>query len=369
MKRTLLALMATIALVVGATSAPAMAAGPTAYPAPVAASAGVANVPPSGSGPLVCPVDQPNFESRGWWTPSADSIDLYRGVDMEVCAPRLLVGDYPVTLHVQLRHNFATITTLRVQIAGDYGQVVAYQADNLTLRGDPVTGDGEWYVPVVLHSQVAPQDGWQELRFTANIKSDQFGRRQYQSTGIQAYVKNGKTVKATYRTLPYWEARGWYEGVEYENVLIHQDPPSAPVSGTWAFKWEAKAGSGGKAITYHALYVDANTHAVPMVLPHVYSAGNGAFNGTTLIDTTQLTNGVHKLLLRADAKTSSPAGTTSGLMQILFVVQNGSTPPPSPTPPPSASPSASPSPVITPAPSPTPPPTASPTPLPSACGG
>jgi hypothetical protein len=57
------------------------------------------------------------------------SIDEYRGVDMEVCAPARLSGDVPITLHVQLRHNFATINFLRVQIAGDYGQVVAFQQD------------------------------------------------------------------------------------------------------------------------------------------------------------------------------------------------------------------------------------------------
>jgi hypothetical protein len=61
------------------------------------------------------------------------------------------------------------------------------------------------------------------------------------------------------------------------------------VSGNWSVRWEAVAGSGGTPITYHAGYVDANTHAIPMVLPVTYSAGSGPFSGTTVIDTTKLT--------------------------------------------------------------------------------
>jgi hypothetical protein len=314
--------------------------------------AGGAPRPASGAGPLGCPAGSPNFESRGWWTPAGVSIDEYRGIDMEVCAPARLSGDVPITLHVQLRHNFATITFLRVQIAGAYGQVVAFQQD-VRLAGDPVTGDGEWFIAATLHSQVAPQDGWQELRFTANIARDEFGKRQYQSTGLQAYVANGKTVKPAYRAMPWWEARGWYVG--YENVRLRQDPPASAVSGLWSVRWDAVAGSGGTPITYHAGYVDANTHAIPMVLPVTFSAGSGAFSGTSVIDTTRLANGTHKLLLRADSTTS--AGTTSGLLQILFVVANGSG-----TPAPTASPS--PSVIVTPQPTPTP----TPTPIPSSCG-
>ncbi len=317
--------------------------------------------------PLGCPAGSPNFESRGWWTLAGVSIDLYRGVDLEVCAPARLSGDVPITLHVQLRHNFATINLLRVQIADDHGQVVAFQ-QSVHLSSDPVTGDGEWFVPAVLHSTVAAHDGWKELRFTANIATDEFGKRQYQSTGIQAFIANGKPLEAPYRQAPWWEARGWYQDVEYENVRLRQDPPSAPVSGIWSVRWQAVPGSGGRPITFHAAYVNANTHAIPMDLPFTYDAGAGGFDGTTRIDTTKLPNGVNKLLLRADARVA--AGTDSGLLQILFNVANGSggaTPTPVPSPVPTATP------VITPAPTPTataaPTPTSIPSPTASICGG
>lgn len=326
---------------------------------PVAAAATLGSAPASGHGPLVCPADAPNFETRGWWTPAGVSIDQYAGVDAEMCAPLYPIsGQVPVLLHIQLRHNLGTINFIRVGLGPD-GSVNVYFA-NVSLKGD-ANGDGEWYVPAVLDTTKAPHDGWLEYRLTANIAVDGFGHRQYQSTGIQIRTLNGKSAVGDYRSRPWWEGRGWYELAGYENVLLRQDRPTAPVSGNWAVRWDAKAGSGGHAITYHVAYVDANTHAIPMVLPHLYSEGSGAFSGTTVIDTTQLSNGVHKLLLRADASVGS--GIDSGLLQILFDVENGGATP---------TPTVAPTPVITPAPTPTPTPivtpVVTPTPVPSTCG-
>jgi hypothetical protein len=319
--RRLAAYLFTIALLIGVAGGPTSSStsSPAAAAAAVTATLGAA--PASGHGPLVCPTDAPNFETRGWWTPAGVSIDDYAGVDAEMCAPTYAIsGRVPVLLHVQLRHNFGTINLVRVGLGPD-GSVNVF-AQSVALRGD-ANGDGEWFVPAVLDTTLAPHDGWLEYRLTANIADDAFGRRQYQSTGIQIHTINGKSIVADYRKRPYWEGRGWYENVGYENVLMTQDPPSAPVSGLWSVKWQAKVGAGGHPITFHAAYVNANTHAIPMVLPFTYDAGAGAFNGTTVIDTTKLPNGVNKLLLRADATVA--AGTNSGLLQILFVVANGPT--------------------------------------------
>lgn len=335
----------------------AFVAGLFGFAAKGAATLGA--IPASGHGPLVCPADAPAVETRGWWTPSGVSIDEYRGIDAEMCAPLYSIsGQVPVLLHIQLRHNFATINFLRVGLGPD-GSVNVYFA-NVSLKGD-ATGDGEWYIPATLDTTKAPHDGWLEYRLTANIAKDEFGSRQYQSTGIQIETLNGKSRVADYRSRPWWEGRGWYVG--YENVLMRQDPPTQPVSGNWSVRWDAKAGSGGTAITYHAAYVDANTHAIPMILPNTYSAGSGAFSGTTVIDTTKLTDGVHKLLLRADSKVA--AGTNSGLLQVLFTVANG----PKPTPTAAPTPVPTPTPTVLLTPPPTPEPTPAPTAVPSTCAG
>lgn len=278
----------------------------------------IGSIPPSGSGPLVCPAGFVAFESRGWWTPKGESFDQYRGVDSEICWPtngQLPSGTPHFLLHIQLRRLHAPITSLRIQKAGSYGQDVAFQR-SVNLAPD-AAGYGEWYIDAPVNTSVNSHPGYNEYRVTANVPDDEDGSRQYQSTGLQGRI-DGST--ATYRTLPWNEARGWYEGHGYTNVRLRQPLSSAPVSGNWTVNWQAARGSGGDPVTYHVAYVDADTHAIPMVLPRVYSEGSGTFSGTTTIDTTQLPNGRHKLLLRADSTASD--GTTSGLLQVLFTVAN-----------------------------------------------
>jgi hypothetical protein len=261
-----------------------------------------------------------NYESRGWWTPVDESFDAYRGVDVEVCFPLGPVsGAYPFTLHIQLRDLKAPITDLRIQLANGRGNPTAFErVVNLVPDAD---GYGEWYLTdVVVDTSVTHQDGWQEFRFTANVRIDEFGLRQYQSTGLQAYVQNGFPELAPYRRNPWWETRGWYELTDYANDRHPFVPPTSPVSGVWTFPWICTA-TGSGTVTYHAAYVDANTHAIPMVLPHTYAEGTGAFNGIVSIDTTALSNGRHKLITRCDLTVSE--GTTSAVTQILFRVDNG----------------------------------------------
>lgn len=297
---------------------PNPASNPTSAPPVSGGNSEAGAAPASGKGPLVCPPGRVNFESRGWWTPAGVHIDEYRGIDIEMCFPTggTLSGNVPFLLHVQLRDNPAVINFLRIAIADSGGNSNGfYQKVHLDPGPD---GYGEWYIPAVVNTRVRGHDGWQEFRFTANVSSDPDHNRHYQSTGLQANLQNGLPEQGTYRRNPWWESRGWYESTGYTNVRLFQVPPTAPVSGNWAVRWSCSP--TGSPATYHALYVDANTHAIPMVLPRKYSEGTGAFNGTTNIDTTALSNGLHKLLLRCDARIG--AGTDSALTQILFRVNN-----------------------------------------------
>ena len=91
------------------------------------------------------------------------------------------------------------------------------------------------------------------------------------------------------------------------------------MSGTYSFDWECtRTGSG--TLSYSVTYANADTHAIPMVIPFKFNERNGPFDGTVSIDTTQLPNGRVKLLTRCDSHVSS--GTTSALTQILLNVQN-----------------------------------------------
>jgi len=67
--------------------------------------------------------------------------------------------------------------------------------------------------------------------------------------------------------------------------------------------------------------IDPSFHAVPFYPGQVVYDGAGANVWRKLyIDTTKLTNGVHKLFLRTDAPISS--GTGSGVFVVEFVVDN-----------------------------------------------
>ena len=85
------------------------------------------------------------------------------------------------------------------------------------------------------------------------------------------------------------------------------------MSGTWTLPWSCPDTSGSEIAV---AYLDANTHAIPMVLPYSFPLSGGAFH----IDTTLVPNGVHKVVTRCDTRVSS--GTTSAVTQLLINVAN-----------------------------------------------
>jgi hypothetical protein len=235
-------------------------------------------------------------------------------VDAEICWPTdefLAPGTTHFLLHIQLRRLHAPIKFIRIGYGPD-GSVNGYFAD-VNLVPD-AAGYGEWYVDAPLKANT--HAGYNEYRLTANVPSDEDGQRQYQSTGLQAWTtSNG----SSYRARPWWESRGWYPATAYVNNRMHDIPPTTPVSGTFSFRWECtRTGSG--TLNYSVTYANADTHAIPMVLPFKFNERSGAFDGTVSIDTTQLPNGRAKILTRCDSHVSS--GTTSALTQFLITLAN-----------------------------------------------
>lgn len=298
------------------TPTPTPTVTPSPTPTPTQTPGVIGAIPTSGSGPLVCPEGYINWESRGWWTPTGEPFDQYRGVDAEICWPQnefLPVGTTTFKLHIQLRRLPAPIKFVRIGFGPD-GSVNGFYKD-VTLTPD-TAGFGEWYMDAPLKANT--NAGYNEYRLTANVPSDEDGQRQYQSTGLQAWTTSNST---SYRTRPWWESRGWYPATDYVNNREHSLPPtpSTVITGIYSFKWECtRTGTG--TLTYHVVYADADTHAIPMVLPHKYQEGNGGFNGTVSIDTSQLSNGRHKILTRCDDTVST--GTTSALTQRIITVSN-----------------------------------------------
>ena len=74
-------------------------------------------------------------------------------------------------------------------------------------------------------------------------------------------------------------------------------------------------------MTHHSVRIDPDFHAQPPVPGALLVDGAGGWAGSAAIDTTLLTNGRHRLVLRADC--DDPRGSTnSGVLVVTFTVAN-----------------------------------------------
>ena len=224
------------------------------------------------------------------------------------------------TLHFDVRlmihkGNRGRVEWLDIGLGPDGTSIARVNLPNLTCAGatDPKV-QCEWWVPIDLDTSKVPA-GYQELRFRFNVIQPN-GERMFASTGWQAWYHGGTSH---YRTPPYVEARGWYVQTAYENARITTALPYSPVSGTFSFSAHMAPGSGGKAVGTHGVHVDAKFNFDDF--GHQYVQGNGSFDGTVSIDTTQLTNGPHCVALRTSS-VDVGGGTDTGVFQFPIFVNN-----------------------------------------------
>jgi hypothetical protein len=99
--------------------------------------------------------------------------------------------------------------------------------------------------------------------------------------------------------------------------------PTAPVSGTWSPEGETLPGAGPSSPVTHTLVtIDPAFHDLPPDRGKVQLDQTGAFRGPISIDTTQLANGPHKLVVASSADDQNRGSTQSGVMVIPFTVDN-----------------------------------------------
>jgi hypothetical protein len=161
--------------------------------------------------------------------------------------------------------------------------------------------------------------GWQQFRFRAFVREPDTKEMRVW-TGLHANVENGKPLKHVYEDPNVVEGRGWYTGANYANASI-KSPPLTPVSGIWQPYVEMEKGAGGLTLTDHLAALDTDFHHGDRGV--VVREGSGEFRGNLTIDTTGLTNGWHRLLLKANAFDSQAGSTNSGVLVIYFEVRNG----------------------------------------------
>lgn len=297
------------------------------------------------------PADYPNrlypeprvfLESQGWWsagrtTPGGASVHIHVGV----CFPQGLAWNPDADGKVRLDFRIMLHNASNYKVARFRGGIACCDAipgggagfDDTTAETKALIAsampNGYVYLTKLLDVHGAGSDGRKEARFTVDLRHGRTGRRSFQSSGWQSYVDNpDTTVVAHYRSRDTVTARGWYEGFGYTNatygdVYCAGSPPT--VAGVWTPKVKMAPGSGGARVTSHRAHVDPDFHAGSP--GWVVKRGRGSFDGRLSIDTTRLANGLHKLVLVANARKISwrdrvANGTSSGVQVIPFVVSN-----------------------------------------------
>jgi len=264
------------------------------------------------------------LETQAWWEPSPGAVgkNNFGHLHLGTCFPykQTLTGKVDFDIRVTMHNNPGKAYLLRLMTE----DTVLYQGtvnDTCTVPGDCVF----WH-HITADTSKASHDGRNEFRFSVKLDEPD-GRVQFESSGWQTYLKNGKTSK-NYRSSDLTIARGWYTGALYTNAELDSDIPLAPVKGTWSPTVKMAAGAGGIPVTHSGLYVDPDFH---MGDPGwVVKDVNSSFKGTVSIDTTKLMNGPHRLLIKADADCKNGnCGTAaldgqrnSGVQVIWFNVAN-----------------------------------------------
>jgi hypothetical protein len=263
-----------------------------------------------------------SLETQDWWTKPGNAVEgMSQHIHLATCFPldQTLKGTVPFDIHIQLHMNPGVLTVVDLQVFGNSvseSQVAA--KPNFTC---PTTQCDLWY-HLDYDTTKVPADGALEFRFHAKVTSPD-GTVGYTSSGWQAVLANGGRPVQNYRKPPWIEARGWYTGTEYENARFTSPLPSGPLQGTWTFNVSLGPGSGGTPVDHVLVSVDPHFHFDPVDRGNVIFEKAGPYVGPIAIDTTKLSNGVHRLFMRSDS--TVPAGVGSGVMAFNFSVNNPAT--------------------------------------------
>lgn len=252
-------------------------------------------VPASAAVPTV------TLEAQGWWR--KDGISIPNAVGQHIHVKATVPQDgYPidgtiaVPVTVTLHDNTGKVTSLRVSDGSTVKQSWAISLGPCA--------DCTWTGTVNVNFATWPT-GRREMRWTANIPSNGEGNRQYQSTGWQVCVR---ACSPTYRSGPFLEARGWYDGHGYANARLTSALSTVRSGGT--IKVALKPGSGGLTTHLAGVYIDPDFHHGSAGI--VVRQWTAAFSGSVTLPT--LPSGPHRLVLM------SSDGQNAGVQVIPFEV-------------------------------------------------
>lgn len=266
---------------------------------------------------------------QAWWASGTDApgpAAMHVHIDTDFPVGAGLNGRDPLTGEIQL----AVTATVHHAPAGSKLTTTAIYSEPLhkiirEIRWNQTVGGATNQVFTwqgTLDTRLGGYDGRQEYRFLTKVNRPD-GNSLRVTSGIQAYVANGKSVKHA-RSANWNEARGWYDGFNYQNCRFLDPWPISPVSGIWSPLIEITPGSGGRPTDRHWIVLDPANHfhePGTMLRDAPGKFGKARFP----IDTTQLAPGPHKLVLVGHEEDQSNAkvsrrGTLSSVLVIPFEV-------------------------------------------------
>lgn len=247
-----------------------------------------------------CAAGEVRVVSHSWWQQKGEAFPG-RHIHMATCFPRhaVLSGTLHLDLDITLHNQPGTITKLRIQAWPQLDP--AWQK---TVSMSCPTSECVFHVPADIN--LGSATGWTEFRLTANISSNVFGQRQYESTRFPACLRTCSGGYASHRD----GAAGWYLG-SYQNAYVSS-----------SFVDKVQAGPITPGTTFQAkgdrnrmiVAIDANSHA----------NDSGIVLGTTTshdwktYTIPNLPSGWHRLYVRTEQDFST--GMSAGQYELWFYV-------------------------------------------------
>ena len=299
-------------------SATATAPSPTPTPTPTASS--------GSPDPLKCtgyPERRIFAEAQAWWLETPGKAGTSFGhMHVGACVPerQRVSGVVGIDVRIILHDNPGEFDYLNPVLVSDSQEISL--PHNTKLHGLTCpTGTCTGWVHLDVDTSQITTDGFEEIRIRAYVNEPD-GNIMHSSINTHPYFDNGNAVNDADRR-PYERGKGWYTGAGYCEASFVSALPIAPLSGRWTptvkVVWH---GADDLQITHHTIRIDPDFHAMPVVPGIIVADGAGELAEQQLaIDTTALSNGVHKLHMRADCE--DPRGSTnSGVLIIPFTVSN-----------------------------------------------
>lgn len=283
---------------------------------------GIATPAEAAGDPVTCvgyPEPRTFLEAQQWWQPTLNGTENLGHVHMGMCFPRQGVhvsGTVHFDFIVQLHENPGVLQNIRIHLLDGNGQnhqVVSVKVNQTAAQHCPATPDQcTWTIPIDLNTTVSTTDGYQNIRPAAIVMHpNQGGTKRFAGSAWPMYLENGKPVKNSIASTRI-AGSSWYTGALYGEAEFLGIIPDAPVSGTWTPTVWMHPGAGGKTVKRSFVSIDPAFHAVPPYPGMVVLDQPSSYKGPVSIDTTQLSNGLHKLFIRADAPCSGATGNDCG---------------------------------------------------------